>query len=113
MGAMTEIMRHWLPAQPGIADVLDWGRPAVVRERLTAAGLTPVRTQRRTIPWRFDSPPAMTEFLLAHSPAHQASARALAAQAGEMFEAVERLANPYGGPVRIDAEYLLVVARAT
>jgi hypothetical protein len=30
-------------------------------------------------------------------------------QAGEMFEAVERLANPDGGPVRIDAEYLLVV----
>ena len=39
----------------------------------------------------------MTEFLLAHSPAHQASARALAAQASEMFEAIERLANPDGG----------------
>lgn len=111
MGAMTELMRHWLPPQPGIPDVLDWGRPTVVRERLTAAGLTPMRTQHRTVPWRFDSPPAMTEFLLAHSPAHQASAQALAAQAGEMFEAVERLANPDGGPVRIDAEYLLVVAR--
>lgn len=112
MGAMTELMRRWLPPQPGIADILDWGRPAMVRERLTAADLTPVRIQRRSVPWRFDSPPAMTEFLLAHSPAHQASARALAGRAGEMFEAVERLASPDGGPVRIDAEYLLVVARA-
>lgn len=112
VGAMTELMRRWLPPQPGIADVLDWGRPAVVRERLTVAGLTPVRTQRRSVPWRFDSPPAMTKFLLAHSPAHQASARALAEQASEMFEAVERLANPDGGPVRIDAEYLLVIAQA-
>jgi ubiquinone/menaquinone biosynthesis C-methylase UbiE len=68
MGAMTELMGHWLPAQSGIADVLDWGRPAVVREWLTAAGLTPIRTQRRTISWRFDSPPAMTEFLLAPLP---------------------------------------------
>jgi len=111
MGAMTELMRRWLPPQLAIADILDWGRAPVVRERLTAAGLTPVRTQRLTVPWRFDSPPAMTEFLLTHSPAHQASARALGAQASEMFEALERLANPDGGPVRIDAEYLLVIAR--
>lgn len=32
------------------------------------------------------------------------------ALASEMFEAVERLASPDGGPVRIDAEYLLVIA---
>ncbi|MGH3754459.1 MAG: class I SAM-dependent methyltransferase [Pseudonocardiaceae bacterium] len=70
MGAMTKLMRHWLPPQPGIADVMDWGRATVVHERLTAAGLTPVRTQRHTLPWRFDSPPAMTEFLLTHSPVH-------------------------------------------
>jgi hypothetical protein len=29
-----------------------------------------------------------------------------------MFEAVEQLASPDGGPVRIAAEYLLVIARA-
>jgi ubiquinone/menaquinone biosynthesis C-methylase UbiE len=77
MGAMTGLMRRWLPPSPGIAEVLDWGRAAVMHERLTAAGLTPTRTQRQILPWRFDSPRAMTEFLLVHSPAHQASARAL------------------------------------
>lgn len=83
----------------------------VVLERLAAAGLASTHTSRRTLPWRFDSPPAMTEFLLAHSPAHLASARALAARAGEMFDAIERLASPHGGPVRVDAEYLVVLAR--
>ena len=112
MGSMTKIMQHWLPPPPGIADILDWGRTAVVWERLTDSALMPVRMQRLCLPWRFDSSPAMTEFLLAHSPAHQASARALGRQAGEMFKAVERLASPDGGAVRIGAEYLLTVAQA-
>lgn len=111
-GAMTKLMRDWLPPPAGIADVLDWGRQLGVRELLTAASLTSLRMQLHTVPWRFDSPPAMTEFLLAHSPVHQASARTLGERASEMFRAVERLANPNGGPVQIDAEYLLVTARA-
>ena len=112
MGSMTKIMQHWLPSPPGIADILDWGRTAVVWERLTESDLMPVRMERLCLPWRFHSAPAMTEFLLAHSPAHQASARALGRQAGEMFKAVERLASPEGGAVRIGAEYLLTVAQA-
>lgn len=113
MGAMTELVRLWLPPPAGIADVLDWGREPVLRDWLTAAGLTPVRTERHSLPWQFDSPAAMTKFLLAHSPAHHASAQALGVRARELFESVEELANPHGGPIRIDAEYVLALAHAS
>jgi SAM-dependent methyltransferase len=111
IGEMTELMRQWLPARPGIADVLDWGREPVVREWLAAAGFEQVRLRRAALPWHFDSPAAMTTFFRTHSPSHQAAADALGEQAAEMFTAVERLASPDGGPVRVDAEYLVVTAR--
>jgi len=110
MGAMTERMREWLPAPAGIGDPLDWGREPVLRTRLTDAGFTAVRVERTTLPWHFDSGPAMTRFLRDHSPAHHASAAALGERAGGMFAAVERLAAPDGGPVRVEAEYLVITA---
>jgi SAM-dependent methyltransferase len=112
VGAMTRRMRDWAPAAHGLADPSDWGREPVLRTRLTEAGFTAVRVERTTLPWHFDSGPAMTRFLREHSPAHHAAAAALGERAGEMFAAVERLAAPDGGPVRVEAEYLVITARA-
>jgi SAM-dependent methyltransferase len=112
MGAMTERMREWLPAPEGIPDPLDWSREPVLRTRLADAGFTAVRVERTTLPWHFDSGPAMTRFLRDHSPSHHASAAALGDRADEMFAAIEQLAAPDGGPVRVEAEYLVVDAVA-
>ena len=79
---------------------------------LADAGFTAGRVDRTTLPWHFDSGPAMTRFLRDHSPAHHASAAALGERAHEMFTAIEQLAAPDGGPVRVEAEYLVVEAAA-
>ncbi|MGH3697922.1 MAG: hypothetical protein ACRDRU_29745 [Pseudonocardiaceae bacterium] len=53
----------------------------------------------------------MTAFLAAHSPAHVAALQAAGDRAAEMVAAIARHAAPDGGPVRQQAEYLLVQAR--
>jgi hypothetical protein len=68
---------------------------------------TDVRIERRSLPWHFDSGPALITFLRAHSPAYVVAAQAAGDRAGEMFAAIERHAAPDGGPVRQEAEYLL------
>lgn len=110
MGVMSERMRDWLPMSDGIDDPLDWGREPVLDARLRAAGFTGVRVDRTDLPWHFDSAAAMTRFLLDHSPAHHAAAAGLGDRAPDMFAAIERLAAPDGGPVRLSAEYLVVTA---
>ncbi len=110
MGAMTEVMRRWLPPAADAADVLDWGRPAALTPLLTDAGFPTLEITVHTLPWHFDSPSAMTRFLLAHSPAHRAAADAVGSAAPEMLAAVEDLAAPPDQPVRAEAEYLLVTA---
>jgi hypothetical protein len=54
----------------------------------------------------------MTAFLKEHSPIHMALEQQAGERAGEMFAAIERVASPDGGPVRLEAEYLLVSAVA-
>lgn len=112
VGEMTTLMRRWLPTPPGIADVLDWGREPVVAGWLGKAGFVDVTVRDAVLPWHFDSPAAMTRFFLDHSPSHRAAQAALGGAAAEMFAAVERLAGPPGEPVRIEAGYSLVTARA-
>ena len=72
---------------------------------------TDVRIERRSLPWHFDSGPALITFLRAHSPAYVIAAQAAGDRAGEIFAAIERHAAPDGGPVRQEAEYLLALAR--
>lgn len=109
MGEMTTAMRRWLPLAPhGVADVLDWGHDTILRAWLAAAGFTDTTIATLTLPWHFDTPAAMTAFLLEHSPTHQAVAAGLGERADEMLAAVEHLAAAPGQPVRVEAEYLLV-----
>ncbi|MCO1655152.1 class I SAM-dependent methyltransferase [Pseudonocardia humida] len=112
MGEMALRMREWLPQPAGAADPGEWGREEVVHGRLAEAGFTDVRVRPTSLPWHFDSGPAMTQFFRAHSPSHHAAAAALGDRADAMFAAIEQLGAPDGGPVRVDAEYLLVTATA-
>lgn len=112
MARMTALMQEFLPPAPGDWPApVDWGRAELAAERL-AGQFADIRVERRSLPWHFDSPAAMTAFSAAHSPAHVAVHAAAGERSAEMAAAVERLAAPDGGPVRVEAEYLLVRARA-
>lgn len=111
-GEMTSRMARWLPTPAGIADLLDWGREEVVAGWLAKAGFTDVTFRPAALPWTFDSPAALTRFLLDHSPSHRAAQAALGEEAGEMFAAVEELAGPPDRPVRVEAGYAVVTAAA-
>jgi SAM-dependent methyltransferase len=102
----ARIVKEFVPADPAAPDTRSWGDPDVLARRL-ATEFTDVRIERRSLPWHFDSGPALTVFLRAHSPAYVAAAQAAGDRAGEMFAAIERHASPDGGPVRQEAEYLL------
>lgn len=106
----ARIVRDFVPPDPAAPDALSWGDADVLECRL-ATGFTGVRIERRSLPWHFESPQELTAFLAAHSSAHVAAKRAAGDRAEEMVAAIERHASPDGGPVRLDAEYLLVQAR--
>ncbi len=112
MARMNDALRPFLPPSPTEGpDPLAWGREAQVRSWL-AEGFTRVEVQQRALPWHFDSPARMTAFLEKHSPVHVALGHMVGERAREMFAALERMASPDGGPVRLEAEYLLVSAVA-
>lgn len=108
----ARIVREFIPPDPTAPDVLSWGDADVLERRFTTTGFTDARIERRSLPWHFDSGAALTAFLTAHSPAHVAARKAAGDRADEMVAAIERHASPDGGPVRVEAEYLLALARS-
>lgn len=118
MGQMTAVMMGFmLPGPAGAASPMDWGRPDVVAERLSAAGFTLSSSRLHAVPWEFDSAEAGAQFLFQHSPAHVASVSMVADKAPAMIQAVQaHLAESAGtsdGPVSLAAEYTLTLAKAT
>jgi SAM-dependent methyltransferase len=107
----ARIVREFVPPDPAAPDALSWGDPDILERRL-AREFTDVRIQRHSLPWHFDSGAALTAFLAVHSSSHVAAKRAAGDRAEEMVAAIERHASPDGGPVRLDADYLLARARA-
>ncbi|HZA17136.1 MAG TPA: methyltransferase domain-containing protein [Pseudonocardiaceae bacterium] len=105
----ARIVREFVPTDPTAPDALSWGNAEVLEERLSTE-FADVRIERRSLPWHFDSGEALTEFLTAHSPAHVVAKQAAGDRADEMVTAIEKHASPDGGPVRIEAEYLLALA---
>jgi SAM-dependent methyltransferase len=110
IAARARVIRQFVPPDPAAADSLSWGDPQILQQRLSTE-FTDVRIERRALPWHFDSPQQMTAFYNAHSAAYLAAKRAAGDRAGEMVAAIERQASPDGGPVRLAATYLLVLAR--
>lgn len=111
MARMNRTMAGYVPPRPGAVSPISWGDPDVLAQRLGQRFST-VKTQVLSLPWQFESGAAMTEFLLAHSPVHMAAARLAGDRASEMFAAMQAQLAPEGGPVDIEAEYLLITARA-
>lgn len=110
MGAMADLIRRWVGAPPEVPDPVAWARPELVHDWLHDAGFAVRRVSTSTLPWRFDSGAEMTRFFREHSPAHAALEQARGADATALFTAIERLANPDGGPVALDAEFVTVVS---
>lgn len=109
MGRMGRLMASYAGAPVGDLDA--WRRADGLGRWCADAGLGDVTVSPASLPWHFPDGPAMTAFFSAHSPLHVAAAAATGDRAPEMFAAVERLAAPDGGPVDLDAEYVLITAR--
>jgi SAM-dependent methyltransferase len=105
------IIKQFVPPDPAAPDSLSWGDPAILEQRL-ATEFTDISIERRSLPWHFDSPQQMTAFYDAHSAAYIAAKDAAGDRAEDMAAAIERHASPDGGPVRLEATYLLGKALA-
>jgi SAM-dependent methyltransferase len=115
MGRMFAIGREYQPMPDGIPPATEWGRPEVASERLSHV-LGAVGCELRTVEYAFPSAAAMLEFFEEHAGPSHAARRSMPAEAHEemharTLELAERLNQASDGTLRIDAEYLLVVAR--
>ena len=104
----------WLQA-PEVARPEQWGDEATVRERF--AGLAAhVECERRTLTWEAESPAALEAELSDNTPSYAAAREGLPAEQYEelrrlTLDLIERNNQASGGGVRLEAEYLLTVAR--
>ncbi len=108
------LMRGYDPPPAGAHVPEEWGDEDTVRERFDGLAGT-LELERRTLAWGADSPEAMAQAFAASAP-RQAQLRELLGPErfeqlqGEQLELIRRWAGG-DGPVSIDAEYLLIVAR--
>ena len=109
------IGRRFAPPAPGAARSEEWGDEAVVRERF--AGLAGrVDFERRTLTWTAPSPEALEAELGETAPTFAAAREGLSRDAfeqlrGTTLELIKRHNVATDGTLRIDAEYLISVAR--
>jgi SAM-dependent methyltransferase len=107
--------RRFAPPAAGAARSEDWGDDSVVRERL--AGLAArVEFERRTLTWIAASPEALEAELGESAPTFAAAREGLPREAfeqlrGATLELIKRHNLATDGTLRIDAEYLITVAR--
>jgi ubiquinone/menaquinone biosynthesis C-methylase UbiE len=110
---LIEIGRRYLPPPPDMPHVHEWGDEATARARFDGLAAS-IETQRRTVLFEGESAEELETRPERGAPT-QAAARELldeeqyAAMRREIRELVERWGAPEG-PVRIEAEYLLIVA---
>jgi len=114
MGRMFALYSEFLPRPEGIPAPVEWGNEDVVRERFEGLAGS-LEMERRTAPWRFDSP----EALIAHMENAGPQVAAKQALGPEIYdegmrrfrELIAEFNQSGGGLVEIEAEYLMVVAR--
>ena len=112
---MFAIGRRFAPPAPGAVQSEQWGDEAIVRERLAGLAAT-VSCERRRLTWTADSPVALEDELGNTAPSCAAARQNLDAEAfGELrretLELFERNNAASDGTLRLEAEYLLTVAR--
>jgi SAM-dependent methyltransferase len=113
---MFRIARGYAPKPEGDAppSIEEWGIEDRVRERFDGLAHT-IEMERRTLPWTADSPEAFLADMERSSPMQAAAKEAMPPEmyermSGEMLELGRRWAGG-DGPMSIDAEYLVIVAR--
>ena len=114
-GRSFAIGRRYMSQPDGMPTSTDWGDEAIARSRFEALGAR-VEVSRRSVPFRFASPEAMSSFFARNAGPVIAAREAMSAQRyREMGEQTKRLAAECNlatdGSMAIDVEYLLVVAR--
>ena len=107
--------RRFSPPPPGSARAEQWGDEDVVRERL-AGFAARVEFERRALAWTADSPEALEAELGGSAPTFVAAREGLPADAFDelsraTLELVRRHNQATDGTLRLDAEYLISVAR--
>jgi len=112
---MFELARRLFPPPPGVALPEEWGDEDTVRARLDGlAGH--VECERRTLAWTAASPEALEAELADSAPAYAAAREALDPERFEelrqgTLELLRNLNTADDGTARIDAGYLVIVAR--
>jgi SAM-dependent methyltransferase len=111
---LFELMRGYDPPPTGMHLPEEWGDEDTVRERFDGLAGT-LELERRTLPWEAGSPQELVQAFGASAPRQAQLREQLGAERFEqmatgVLELVRRW-NGGDGPVSIDAEYLLIVAR--
>jgi SAM-dependent methyltransferase len=112
---MFAIGRRFAPPTPGAARSEQWGDEAIVRERLAGLAAT-VNCERRSLSWTADSPEALWAELEDSAPTYvaargESAPEAYAELGRETLELLEGHNAATDGTLRLEAEYLLTVAR--
>ena len=112
---LFELGRRLSPPPPGTARPEAWGDEAVVHERLSGLAAH-VECERAKLTWTAESPESLEAELGENAPSFAAARQGLASDAFENLRrqtlALIRRHNAAGdGTVRIEAEYLITVAR--
>ena len=115
LGRINELMKKYLPLPPGAPEPNDWAREDIAGSRLEEC-FEGIRFERSGLRWQFPSPRAATEFLWLNSPPHVIARDSLTPKwARELFSEIEAVTTDLAGgtgQVDIEAEYLVVLARA-
>ena len=113
MGRMFALYGEYIPRAEGVPNPTDWGVEAIVRERFAALAGS-IELDPRAATFEFES----VEALIAHmeNAGPQVAAKQVLADRydeamGRFREIVAEFNQADAGAVRIDAEFLLVVAR--
>jgi ubiquinone/menaquinone biosynthesis C-methylase UbiE len=117
-GAMAEMFgvgRRFAPLEPGQPPSELWGDEATARERLEPHAAR-VEFERRDLTWLADSPRAFLDEFSASAPTMAAARKGLPPERyeelmGLMGEMVERNNAADDGSLRLEADYVVIVAR--
>jgi SAM-dependent methyltransferase len=109
------LARRFQPPPPGLSLPEDWGDEATARARLDGLAAR-VEIERRTLAWTAGSPEALEGDLADSAPSYAAAREALSdEQFGELrqgtLDLLRELNLADDGSARVEADYLVIVAR--
>ncbi|MEA2332954.1 MAG: hypothetical protein QOH58_3092 [Thermoleophilaceae bacterium] len=112
---MFQLGRSFAPPPPGLVAAEQWGDEAIARERLEGLAAH-VECERRTLVWSAASPEALVDELTQSAPTYAAAREGLSPEQfeelrGGTLDLAQRWNSADDGSLRIDADYLVIVAR--